>query len=324
MRFNLCLLAMVLASSAVDVSAQQKAGPFAGRLSDKIALEADLEYGRAGERSLKLDLLRPKDQGDKLLPVVVFVHGGAWRQGNKESVRNRLNDLVASGDYVGAVIGYRLTPEASWPAQIHDCKAAIRWLRANAGKYHLDAQHIGAWGSSAGGQLVSMLGTSGDVKQLEGEEGNSSYSSRVQCVVDFCGTADFLAEIAEGHILNTSDSVLGLLFGGPPLEKKDVARAASPVTYASPDDPPFLVVHGTVDPTVPISQAEAMVAALEKVQVPVTFIRLTGGGHFIGGPEINARVRSFFDKQLRGQKVEVSDAPITVSAAGNGPPRAGK
>jgi acetyl esterase/lipase len=314
MKFTWCLFAWIVAWSVADVSAQQKAGPFAGRLSDKIALEADLEYGRAGERSLKLDLLRPKDQGDKALPVVVFVHGGAWRQGNKESVRNRLNDLVASGNYVGATIGYRLTPEACWPAQIHDCKAAIRWLRANAEKYHLDAQHIGAWGSSAGGHLVSMLGTSGDVKELEGDCGTPGYSSRVQCVVDFCGPSDFLKELAEGHILNTSDSVLGQLFGGPPLEKKEVARAASPVIYASPDDPPFLVVNGTADQTVPISQAEAMVAALAKVNVPVTFIRMAGGGHFIGGPEIHARVRTFFDKQLRGQPVEVSDAPIVAPA----------
>ena len=318
--------AWLLALTAAPIDAQQQfrnnrfrnngnnAGRPQLRIPDNVVVERDIEYGRAGERSLKLDLVRPKDAGDKPLPVVAYVHGGAWRMGSKEAGLNPLANLVTTGNYIGVSIGYRLSEEAAWPAQIHDCKAAIRWLRANAAKYHFDPERIGAWGGSAGGHLVSLLGTSGDVSALEGNNGAPDVSSRVQCVVDFCGTSDIAYLIEQAPERVDRNEALTLLFGGKPTEKREAAAEASPIRYITADDPPFLVAHGTKDPVVPFSQAERFVDALEKAKIDVTFIRMEGGGHGVFGPEINARVRAFFDKHLRGQSVEVSDQPIPVAA----------
>jgi acetyl esterase/lipase len=272
-----------------------------------------VEYGRAGDRSLKLDLLRPKDQGDKVLPVVVAIHGGGWQGGNKESFRWLAAGFAATGNYVGISVGYRLTGEAIWPAQIHDCKAAIRWVRANAATYKLDEKRIGVTGNSAGGHLVALLGTSGDVKELEGDCGNAGYSSRVSCVVDFCGPSDFLKFLEQPGA--GGRGAVTKLFGGPPAEHAAAARAASPITWASADDPPFLIFHGTEDRTVPFRQGETMAAALEKVGVPVTFVRVEGGGHGLGGREINQRHRNYFERHLRGQEVEIPATPIQAESA---------
>lgn len=308
--FRFALVALAVAGwTAVDVRAQQ--GPSERpefRLPPGVVMDADVEYGKAGDRSLKLDILRPKEPGGKPLPCVVNIHGGGWRAGSKEGARGTLAALAATGDYVGVTVGYRLTGEAIWPAQIHDCKAAIRFLRANAAKYHIDPQRIGAVGSSAGGHLVALLGTSGDVKELEGDNGSPGYSSRIQCVVDYCGPSNFLSFI--GQKGDGGKGAVTMLFGGPPAEHAAAARAASPVTWASADDPPFMVVHGTHDGTVPFAQGEELKAALEKAGVSVTFIRIEGGGHGIGGRELYQRQRAFFDKHLRGQAVDVSADPI--------------
>jgi len=278
------------------------------QLGKKVHIERDVEYGRAGDRPLKLDLYCPKQKSEKPLPVIVYVHGGAWMSGDKSMAALRLAAIAAQGDYVCVSVGYRLSGEAIWPAQIHDCKAAIRWLRANAAKYHLDPEKIGVWGTSAGGHLVSMLGTSGDVKDLEGDCGSAGQSSRVTCVVDFCGPSDFSAIAAAPH------TVVRRLLGGGSLEEiKEKLIAASPVTYVSKDDPPFLIVHGTDDNTVPIRQAEILYAALQQAGVEAVFVKLEGGGHGIDGPEVKERVMAFFDKHLRGQQVEVSAEPIKAA-----------
>ena len=281
----------------------QKSGP-----PENVTVQRDVEYGKAGDRALKLDIIRPKQPGDAPLPVIVFIHGGAWREGNKSGGVGQLVPFAASGNYFCASVGYRLSREATWPAQIHDCKAAIRWLRANAKRLNIDPEKIGVWGPSAGGHLVSMLGTSGDVKELEGDCGSPDQSSRVACVVDFCGPSDFpaIGRLKGG----AAPEAVTQLLGGPIDEKKEAAVAASPVTYVSKDDPPFLVVHGTNDQTVPFAQAETLHAALKKAGVDSTFVRIEGGGHGIGGPEVMQRVRAFFDKYLRGREVEVSDKPI--------------
>ncbi len=273
-----------------------------------VLLERDVEYGRAGERALYLDILRPKEPAEKLLPVIVFIHGGAWRAGNKLAGLPRLVPFVASGKYVGVSVGYRLSGEATWPAQIHDCKAAIRYLRANAAELGIDAEKIGVWGPSAGGHLVALLGTSGGVAELEGDCGSPGQSSRVSCVVDFCGPSDF-ARILKLPGGDAPEAVTALL-GGSLAEKRAEALAASPVTHATRDDPPFLIVHGTKDATVPISQAEVLYERLKQAGVDVTFVKIEGGGHGIGGPEVQKRVQAFFDRHLRGVDVAVSGEPI--------------
>jgi acetyl esterase/lipase len=280
-------------------------------MPEHVVLERDVPYGQAGGHPLLLDILRPKQTSPQPRPAIVFVHGGAWSGGKKTDALGRLLPFAASGDYCCVSVEYRLSGEATWPAQIHDCKAAIRWLKANAAKYHIDPEKIGVWGGSAGGHLVSMLGLTGNVKELEGQSGSPGPSSRVACVVDFCGPSDFMAIAklkadAGRHAFGPVEKLLG----GPIAEKQDLARAASPVTYVSKDAPPFLIVHGTADPVVPLSQAERLYQALKHANQQVTFIKVEGGGHGIGGLEVHARVRAFFDRWLRGQNVEVSERPI--------------
>lgn len=289
---------------------QRQPGRQRGPVPDSVVVQHDVEYGRAGDKPLLLDLVRPKQPTKEALPVVVFIHGGAWRGGNKAGGIGNVARLVATGNYVGASVEYRLSGEAIWPAQIHDCKAAIRWLRANAKKYGIDPDKIAVWGGSAGGHLVSMLGTSGDVKELEGAGGSPGVSSRVSCVVDFCGPSNFLApKKFEG---GREPGAVTHLLGGTVEEKKEMARQASPITYVSKDDPPFLIVHGTDDATVPFEQAQMLYDALKKVDVAVSFIKIEGGGHGIGGPEVTERVTAFLEKHLRGRDVEVSGAPIVA------------
>ncbi|MEX2025784.1 MAG: alpha/beta hydrolase [Pirellulaceae bacterium] len=295
----------------------QEKGRFAQQLRERLVVETDVEYGKAGEMPLLLDVIKPKEAAEegKLRPCIVWIHGGGWQNGNKNSGLSRLGVWVASGDYVGVSVGYRLSGVATWPAQIHDCKAAIRWVRANADKLGIDPDKIGVWGSSAGGHLVSLLGTSGDVKELEGENGTPGVSSRVACVVDYCGPSDFLLFARSGASAANANGPVSKLLGGPVSEKQDAAREASPVTYVTKDDPPFLVVHGTADRTVPYAQGERFYEKLKAAGVDATFVKLDGGGHGIGGPEITARAKTFFDKHLLGKEIEVSAEPIQVEAA---------
>ena len=282
-------------------------------LRDKIDVQTDIEYAKAGEISLQLDFYKPKDADGDPRPLIVWIHGGGWQGGNKASGLGRLASLVASGDYVGASVAYRLTDKGTWPAQIHDCKAAIRYLRANADKLGIAPDKIGVWGSSAGGHLVSMLGTSGDVKEVEGDLGPTGVSSRVSCVVDYCGPSDFVLFGLNAPRMNEPGQPVYKLFGGPTREKAELAKQASPVTYVTKDDPPFLIVHGTDDRTVSIKQAERLHAAQKEAGLDTTFITIEGGGHGIGGAEIESRVRVFFDKHLLGKEVTVSAEPINVT-----------
>lgn len=301
---------------AATVSAFAQQGGLPPALREKLVVETDVEYGKAGERSLRLDVVRPKEDSEKPRPAVVWIHGGGWQGGNKSSGLGRLGGLAASGDFVGFSVGYRLTDETAWPGQIHDCKAAIRWIRANAKKYGVDPEKIAVWGSSAGGHLVSMLGTSGDVKELEGANGSPDVSSRVTCVVDYCGPSDFLAFAEAAPNESRSGGPVQKLLGGSLSEKKEVAKQASPVTFVSPDDPPFLIVHGTEDRTVPLSQAERLNEKLKTAGVNVTFVKIVGGGHGIGGAAVDQRVRAFLERHLLGKEVAVSSEPIAQQAPG--------
>jgi acetyl esterase/lipase len=299
---------------------QRSQGP---KLPDTIKAELDLPYAGTDNPRQRLDLYLPKNRpSDKPLPIVAFIHGGAWRGGDKGSGYWMIAPLVESGDYAAASIGYRLSDEAIWPAQIYDCKAAIRWLRASAQKYNLDPDRIGAMGNSAGGHLVAVLGTSGDVSDLEGTLGeHTGVSSRVTCVVDQFGPVDFLA--IRG-LNDNPDNPVAKLLGGPISKNQDAARNASATTYVSKDDPPFLMIHGTNDPVVSIKQSELMLDALKKVDVEAVLVPVEGGGHGnFGTPEVPARIRQFFDKHLLGKDVPISPDPIKAGPIQSGPIQAG-
>jgi acetyl esterase/lipase len=198
--------------------------------------------------------------------------------------------------YAVASIDYRLTRTAPFPAQIEDCKAAVRWLRANAANYNLDADRIGVWGMSAGGHLAALLGTSGGVPELEGNGDNMQYSSRVQAVCDVAGPADLAALTNVGP---KRMFAIESLLGGPLGKDKAKAVAASPVHYVSKDDPPFLIVHGEGDRVVPLEQSQRLYEELRKAGVNVTLKILPGVGHQRVLMNAVKDAAAFFDATLK-------------------------
>ncbi len=289
--------------------------------SASVQLIENISYADTDNPRQTLDLMLPKKRGDEPLPVVVFIHGGGWRNGDKGRGHNRIEPFVASGNYAGVSVGYRLSGEAQWPSQIHDCKAAIRWIRANAEKYNLNADRIGVWGTSAGGHLVTMLGTSGDVEAMDGSLGsNNQYSSRVSCVADFFGPTNFLTmnETAiESARLDhdAADSPESLLIGGAIQDHPEKVATADPITYVSADDPAILIVHGTLDPLVSFNQSELLYAALDKAGVEKTLITIDGGEHGRGfPPQTTELVERFFDHHLRGNKTTWADQTLQAVA----------
>ena len=262
----------------------------------------DLEYGQGSGRAMLLDLYLPEKSG-KRMPLIIWVHGGAWMAGSKDG-RSPALQFTSEG-YAVAHVGYRLSGEAKFPAQIHDCKAAVRWLRANAEKYELDPDKFIAWGASAGGHLAALLGTTGGVKDLEGTVNDLKQSSRVQGVVDWFGPTDLLRmnETESDRRHDAPNSAESRLIGGPVLENKDKAAKASPTTYVSKDAPPFLIMHGEHDLEVPIRQSEILAGALERAGVEVTFIPIKAAGHGFGGLEAIDRVREFLKHCLKTEKL---------------------
>jgi acetyl esterase/lipase len=262
----------------------------------------DLVYARVGQRELLLDLYLPQDAPEPL-PVVVWIHGGAWRVGSKEDSPAA---RMAERGYAVASIGYRLSQEAIFPAQIHDCKAGVRWLRANAGRYGLDPGRIGAWGASAGGHLAALLGTSGGVGDLEGELGNLAASSRVQAVCDFFGPSDFARMNDERGIMDhdAADSPESQFIGGSVQSCPHLVARANPITYVSAGDPPFLMVHGGADRTVPPNQSELLYRTLRQAGVEAELHIVPGAGHGFQGATpaqratIDRWVDAFFDRHL--------------------------
>jgi len=255
----------------------------------------DLEYVKGGHERQKLDLYLP-EKAEGPLPVIIWIHGGAWKQGSKDGCPARFQ---VSRGYAVASIGYRFSQHAVFPAQIEDCKAAIRWLRANAKTHNLDPVRFAVMGASAGGHLAALLGTSGGVKELEGQGGNPDQSSRVQAVVDLFGPTDFL-RMGGSH--DDARSPESLLIGGPLQDNKEKAARANPITYVTRDAPPFLILHGDKDGAVPFNQSELLTAALKKAGVEVTLRKIEGAGH--GGPAFQERgnqrlVDEFLDRHLK-------------------------
>jgi len=258
----------------------------------------DIVYGNVKGRPLRLNIARPKLPPKKPMPIIVYIHGGAWMMGDYKGPENY--PFAAKG-YFTVNIEYRLSDEAIFPAQIHDCKAAIRWLRAHAEEYGIDPDRIGVWGHSAGGHLAALLGTSHDITEMEGDEGSEGFSSSVQAVVDLCGATD---------LFQLDLDATEKLVGGPLNERTELVKMANPVTYVTPDDPPFLIIHGDKDPHVPLIHSELLYNALRKANVEATFIIVKNGDHgFHPSPkeakaepnldEIHNIISNFFDKHLK-------------------------
>ena len=280
------------------------------RVPDSIELKADLPYAGNDNPRQMVDLYLPKHRAtDKPLPVVVYIHGGGWVNGSRKG-GGMAAAFAASGNYAGVSVGYRLSGEVKWPAQIYDCKAAIRWIRGHANEYNLDPDRIGVTGTSAGGHLVSLLGLTEGVKELEGSIGEfTSLSSKVTCVVNVCGPQDMASPLMQGEAALVDDPAVSGLLGGSLKEKAAEAKACSPLTYVHAGAPPFMTLHGTKDMRVNFTNATRLQEALMKVGSPSILVPVTDGGHGFNSPEANRRVQQFFDMHLRGIKSEISSEP---------------
>lgn len=239
----------------------------------------DVEYAKVARRSLRLDIYLPEQDAAAKTPVIVWVHGGAWRAGSKDEVP--VLHWLSKG-FAVASVDYRLSPEARFPAQVHDIKAAIRFLRAHAEKYHLDPHRFAIAGSSAGGHLAALVGVSNDVQELEGEIGGFTLaSSDVQAIVSFYGASNLQTILSQSteHGLKVRVPALELLLGGQPDEKPELAQLASPVTHIDADDPPLWLIHGDADPQMPLEQSRELAAKYRQHSLPVRFDVVEGGKH---------------------------------------------
>ena len=270
-------------------AAKQRGG--GRKLPEGVKATRDVEYAKVDDQSLKLDLYVPT--ASKTKPrLLVWIHGGGWTKGSKNGVNGSMLRLTGEG-YAVASLDYRLTGLQSHPKQIHDCKGAIRWLRANAEKYGYDATRIGVGGGSAGGHLVLLLGTSGGVKDLEGTVGgNKEQSSKVQAVLDLFGPSDM-----------TLFSKRNKRFGEG--KAADMLKSVSPVTYISKDDPPLMIFQGDKDPLVPQQQSEHVHKLYQEAGLDSSLYIIKGATH--GGPQFtdatrSALVKQFFDKHIKQVK----------------------
>jgi acetyl esterase/lipase len=270
-------------------------------LGENVRLIANLDYAGTGDPRQALDIYLPKTPSvSGPLPVLAYVHGGGWSIGSKIMGRDQTMGIANSGRYAVISIGYRLSWQDPWPAQIDDAKAAIRWIRANAKQYGLDPNRICAMGVSAGGQIVAKLGLTNGIAENEGKVGhNLAQSSAVNCVVSEASPTDM-------RPVPAGTPGIDAFLAGP--DRAEAGRSASPILDVKAGAPPFLIIHGNKDPIVPYQLAVEFDAALRAAGVRVFFQTVDGGGH--GGftkvwPAINERIRLFLERNLYDPSTQV-------------------
>ena len=306
--------------AATHAHAQQSAPDERPEIPSHLELHADQAYAGTDNPRQTLDLVIPKKQPDAPMPLVVYIHGGKWLQGHKATGLRRVLVATTKNEFAVASIGYRLSGETIWPAQIHDCKAAIRWLRANAKTYHIDPDRIAVWGSSAGGHLAAMLGTSAGVESMDGSLGpHTNVSSHVTCVIDYFGPSDLsklntMAPTNSWLNHDAPDSPGSLLLGAPVLTVPEKVATANPITYVSKKNPAFLIVHGTKDGGVAYGQSELLHNALKKEGVNSTLLTVKGAGHGSGfGPPVSKTTARFLRHHLLDKKSDWADTTIAAT-----------
>ncbi len=243
-----------------------------------VQVEADVVYGEAGGQKLLLDIYRPPAPAARARPALLLVHGGGWRGGNKKDLRDAGMGFARQG-YVCFSVSYRLVTDRGnrYPAQLDDVQRAVRWVRANAGKYGVDPERVGALGASAGGHLVALLGTCDTRDNTDPEL--ARYSSRVRCVVDLFGPTDLTVPFPGKAGGFAVQRLVEDLIGKPPAEATALTREASPLFHINKKTVPFLILHGTADPIVPVDQSERFHLALQKAGIESTFLKFEGEGH---------------------------------------------
>ncbi|HSH96284.1 MAG TPA: alpha/beta hydrolase [Roseimicrobium sp.] len=266
---------------------------------EDVVFTRDIEYAKPDGQSQLLNLAQPKD-GKGPFPAVLCIHGGGFRAGNREGY-NKLCLKLAQNGYVAVTIEYRLAPKFQFPAAVYDCKAAVRWLRLNAEKYHIDPSRIGVTGGSAGGHLAQFLGVTQGVVQFEGDS-NPGASSDVSCVVNYYGPSDFTQSYGKSV---DAHEVLPLWFGGNLEQERQKHIVGSPLPWVTPKSAPTLLVHGTEDKYVAYEQAIWMRDRMKVCGVPVELLTLEGAGHGFKGPDAEkaeAALMEYFGRQLKTRK----------------------
>ncbi|HEY2713624.1 MAG TPA: alpha/beta hydrolase [Chthoniobacterales bacterium] len=252
-------------------------------LRSRATVRRDLVYRRIGKRALKLDLYFPRNP-PAAPPLILCIHGGGWCSGDRNQCPNW---MLANHGYAVAAIEYRLTNEATFPAQLEDCQAAVKWLRENAIRCGFDARRIGVWGHSSGGHLASLLGITGDVQAV------CAISAPSDLILMHRNTAD--NPVSDPR----APGAIEALLGGPVDAHSEEARAASPIHFVSRQSAPFLLIHGARDRTVPLNQSELFAAALSAAGVEIQLKIFQHGRHSPGSLNRSRIVKGFFDRHLR-------------------------
>jgi len=288
---SLWLILCLLAGSSWPQSTRKLAGrtvpgplpPRSDAALPELDQTLDVIYGEVGGRQLKLDIAKPVVCQDQNVPLVIYVHGGGWRSGDKAGAFQRGDSkMFFQLGFAVASINYRLAPQFRFPAQIQDCKLAVRFLRKNAESFGIDPERIGLWGSSAGGHLVSLMGTANENDGLEGP-GLEGISSRVAAVVDHFGPTDL--NVDPSQTTDEGRSMVLDFLGCMPTDCPAIARLASPVTYVTPDDPPVLIIHGEKDSLVPFNQAVRFAEKLQQAGNACALIKVKNAEHgFLPSP----------------------------------------
>lgn len=285
------VLLLLLTCLLIGTTAAKEPQPFDSLTSSATDVRCykNLAYISNGHRHQNLDLYIP-EKSNGPLPLIVWIHGGGWKDGSKDHC-----PILAWSEkgYVVASINYRLSQDAKFPAQIKDCKAAIRWLRAHAKEYKIDPDRVVAWGESAGGHLASLVGTADDVP--EWEQGYETASSNVQAVIDWYGRTDLTPISVDPAFKGSS---CASLLGGFGHQVAELARKASPILHVSKDDPPFLIMHGDMDEVVPLRHSQSFAEALRSLGVKVKLLVLKGVGHG-GKPFLNPEHIKIIDTFLK-------------------------
>jgi acetyl esterase/lipase len=262
----------------------------------QVVIENDIEYARPEGTPLQLNLARPA-AGSGPFPAVVFIHGGGFRAGTRQGYDGLIRRLAEHG-FVAVTVTYRLAPRHPFPAAVHDVKSAVRWLRKNAEKYHIDPDRIGATGASAGGTLAQLLGVTEGVSMLEGEE-NPGYRSEVQCVVNVYGANDFTQSYGKSV---DAHEVLPLWLGGDLKTQRRRHIEASPLYWVTPTAAPTLILHGTKDNYVAYEQAVWLYDKMKATACDVELITFEGAGHGFRGDDAKRAddaLIAYFEKKLK-------------------------
>ena len=294
-----------------------KQAPAPVQLPRGVKMERDVAYVAEGDQAQKLDLYLPETPSERPLPLIVHIHGGGWLGGSKFPCP--VVDLVNQG-YAVASVEYRFSNKAVFPAQIQDCQAAIRWLRAHSKQFGIDPEHVGVVGGSAGGHLSALVGTAGGKKAFPKIGGHEDQSDRVQAVCDIYGPTNFTDVVQQAGDDKNVKNIFKFNTPGDPyssligtrLDDKPKTDAVSPVHYVSEETPPMLILHGTHDALVPYAQSVELANLLKTKGVPVWLQTLPGSGHggpAFGKPAVIVLTLNFFNKYLKGADVKVELVP---------------